>query len=158
VFGVALMAGVPASATVTVTDCGTDPHVTVVAGTTRLDTGGDDLVLRCNLTPRPGTTRVAISAADVSIERPGGGASAGGASKAVAITASGDVKVNNATLAATNGNGSLEILAVGTIDLQSATITVGSPNSGGDSLKLTCTGTQPACQISSLNSNLKSRQ
>lgn len=143
------------AAVVTVTDC-TQPPVTTQVDSTRIEIGSDDLVLHCALVPLPGTDHIRIEAHDVLIEAPGS-VSAGGNFK-TEIDATGSITLRQTNVESTNNNATLNLYAVGDIVIEQSTVTNGNPSSGGDALRIECTGTAPKCTLTVTDSTLKSRK
>jgi hypothetical protein len=151
---------VPAfAATVTVTDCVSDPHIVVNPGTdtTRIDAASDDLVLACALSPLGGTHRVALDARNITVQGPAGRVSASGDTKAIVITASGTFSAVSAAIESTNGNGEAEITAGGDMTFDGTTVAVGSATSGGNVLTIACSDLLPPCKLTASDSTFKSR-
>ncbi len=152
------IAATPSSgAVVTITDCTNDTHITTTSSATRIEIGGDDLVLRCALTPLPGTDAVRIAAHDVTIDGPDGSIRADGTGGAINIQASGMFSANDTELVASNNNGNLDIEAVGDMSFDAASLTVGLPGDG-DRLRVECTGEVPKCRIQASDATWKARK
>jgi hypothetical protein len=144
------------AAVVTVTDCAADPHIQVNLGTdsTKIDVTPDDLVLQCALMPLNGTHRIQLAAHDITIN---GDVIASGATSAVQINAGGKINANGVTIQSSNNNGDMAITSVGDMTFVDSTVIVGPDlTNGGDTMNIECTGTSPACTITSTNSTFKS--
>jgi hypothetical protein len=155
------VAAAPATAAVvTVTDCVNDAHIVVQNGTdtTRIEVGADDLVIACPLEPLGGTDGIVLAGANVTIQGPAGRVAADGSGTSVRITASATFSAIDTVLEATDGNGAMDIIAVGNILFEGTTVTVGATGAGGDLLLITCTGAAPDCTITASASSFKSRE
>ncbi len=160
-FGLTVLAATTApAAVVTITDCVNDPHIQLLFGTEtlRIDVGTDDLVIQCHLQPLPGTDRIVLDANNITIDGAAGGKlSAFSPTNAVDINAKGTFTATDTELISSNNNGEMNIDSVGDQVYDNVQIIVGSADSGGDELQITCTGTSPApgCKITVTDSDFK---
>jgi hypothetical protein len=114
----------PPANTVTVTSCTTDPNITTTSAWTQINVPTKDVVLRCGLNQRPGTTGVRIIAHSIKVDGSNGFSGA--------ISSSGTAGIQ---LIAGSGSGNCNASA--TVDLESATVSDSNPNGG---VKVTACG------------------
>jgi hypothetical protein len=146
------LAGGSARADVTVSDCTGDPHIKQIGKSTVVDGGGDNVILACHLVPLGKTSRIRISGATITVQGPAGGVSAGGVGKAVLLLATDEIVIDKATLEATNGNGSIQLLARNGLTITSAVLVTGSSDRAGKDLRIQCTA--PHCPLHITKSNI----
>jgi hypothetical protein len=142
------------AATVTITDCATDPHIVVgPGGNVTINVGADDLELKCALVASGPSSTVLIQGHDVSIQadvkfpgRP--------ILDSIGINASGSLEVLGAIIEASNNNASIRLASVGDITLRSSSVRTGEDRYGQD-LRIQCTG--PRCAITARQTSFTTR-
>ncbi len=137
----------------TITDCTGDPALGVRAQTTVIDVRPDDLVVRCHLEPLPGTSRLVVYANDVTVAGPEGTLDAPGKGVALLVMATGQVTLQNTSLEAANGNGTLRVLATSGLQVENSVLAVGGETHDGREVRLQCSA--PGCSLGLVRSNLK---
>lgn len=129
----ALLQALPAWATVTITDCASDPHCAVTNRQTVIDVPGDTVVIAGPITPLGGTATIRVSARAIVVDA-AGSLAVTGKGRSIELNAATTALVNGA-LFSTNSNGKILVTAVDLLQVQGPV----ALRSGGD-LRFTCTG------------------
>lgn len=144
-----------ARAEVVVTDCAADPHLSIAIGATVLDAGGDDLTVRCALSPKPGTERVILRGRAIRIAGPEGSVYSSGRGRTIQMIGTA-VALENTTIEADRGNASVRLSAGdGGFRVRNSLVTVGGAEGGsGRELRFECLA--GACPLELHRSDLRS--
>ncbi len=144
-------AAAPCMATVTITDCASDPHCEVKNKRTSIEVPNDTVVLAGAIVPKPGTDMVRVRAEVIVVDGAAGGSvTVTGKGKALELDATGSVIVTG-DLLSSDANANIEITAVQMVKVEGPV----DVESGGD-IDIQCTGDN--CPIVLTNAHFKSNR
>ena len=146
-----ICAAAPAMATVTITDCASDPRCVIKNKRTSIDVPNDTVVLAGAIVPKTGTDMVRVRAGAIVVDGSAGGSiTADGKGKAIELNATGSVVVTG-DLLSSDPNGTINITAVQMIKIEGPV----DVESGGD-IDIQCTGDN--CPIVLVNAHFKANR
>ena len=135
----------PAAATVTITDCTSDPHCVAIGKKTVIEAPGDTVVIAGAIVPLSGTTTLQVLAKAIAVDGPSGGQiSVTGKGQSIVLEAASVLVTGSLHSADTNGK--ILVRGVDTVQLQGPL----DVDSGGEA-RVTCSGI--GCTLNVVSTN-----